>query len=298
MSNVKNYTEQGGEVTHIGGKLVFEEGASVEGFPSLDIPVATADTPGVVKPGEGLSVGADGTLNAVGGSGGNGGNSGASGSGTGGVIVLDFGGVNLADAFRAAVDVTASVSVNQFLRATDGGAPVVLTNVYWNGSLFSCQAVSCRKREAITSIGAILDSDARLLNVLTSIVYLDEGRVYCRARFLNEDEIPVDGVTLDQDTLTMQIGDENDITATVSPSDAYDDSVFWESSDTGVVGIISGEHDHTVRIAAVGDGTASVTVTTNNGSYTASCEVTVMPSEPDPEPEPEPDPEPEPEPGE
>ena len=32
--NVKNYTEQGGEITHIGGKLVFDEGGSVEGLPS------------------------------------------------------------------------------------------------------------------------------------------------------------------------------------------------------------------------------------------------------------------------
>lgn len=31
--NVKNYTELGGEVTHIGGKLIFDEGASVEGLP-------------------------------------------------------------------------------------------------------------------------------------------------------------------------------------------------------------------------------------------------------------------------
>lgn len=29
--NVKNYTEQGGEVTHIGGKLIFEKDAKVEG---------------------------------------------------------------------------------------------------------------------------------------------------------------------------------------------------------------------------------------------------------------------------
>jgi len=27
MYNTKNYTEQGGDVTHIGGKLVFDEGA-------------------------------------------------------------------------------------------------------------------------------------------------------------------------------------------------------------------------------------------------------------------------------
>ena len=31
--NAKNYTEQGGDVTHIGGKLVIEEGALVEGLP-------------------------------------------------------------------------------------------------------------------------------------------------------------------------------------------------------------------------------------------------------------------------
>ena len=31
--NAKNYTENGGDVTHIGGKLVFDEGASVEGLP-------------------------------------------------------------------------------------------------------------------------------------------------------------------------------------------------------------------------------------------------------------------------
>ena len=31
--NAKNYTEQGGDVTHIGGKLIFEEGAQVDGLP-------------------------------------------------------------------------------------------------------------------------------------------------------------------------------------------------------------------------------------------------------------------------
>jgi len=41
--NAKNYTEQGGDVTHIGGKLVIEEGASIEGLPSADnIPASEA----------------------------------------------------------------------------------------------------------------------------------------------------------------------------------------------------------------------------------------------------------------
>lgn len=36
--SAKNYTEQGGDVTHIGGKLIFEEGSSVEGLPSSFTP--------------------------------------------------------------------------------------------------------------------------------------------------------------------------------------------------------------------------------------------------------------------
>ena len=49
--NVKNYTEQGGEVTHFGGKVVFEEGSQVEGLPSPSIPDAGASTKGLVKQG-------------------------------------------------------------------------------------------------------------------------------------------------------------------------------------------------------------------------------------------------------
>ena len=32
--NCKNHTEQGGEVTRIGGRLIIEEGGSVEGLPA------------------------------------------------------------------------------------------------------------------------------------------------------------------------------------------------------------------------------------------------------------------------
>jgi len=34
--NTKNYTEQGGDITHIGGKLVFDEGGSIAGFPGAE----------------------------------------------------------------------------------------------------------------------------------------------------------------------------------------------------------------------------------------------------------------------
>lgn len=49
----KNYTEQGGEITHIGGKLVIEEGAEVTGLSgggsSYTLPQATAGALGGIK---------------------------------------------------------------------------------------------------------------------------------------------------------------------------------------------------------------------------------------------------------
>ena len=66
--NTKNYTEQGGDVTHIGGKLVFEEGSSVENFPggggAYTLPAATASKLGGVKVGSGLSITGSGVLSA------------------------------------------------------------------------------------------------------------------------------------------------------------------------------------------------------------------------------------------
>ena len=51
--NIRNYTEQGGGVTHIGGKLIIEKGAEVEGLDggggSYTLPTASADTLGGVK---------------------------------------------------------------------------------------------------------------------------------------------------------------------------------------------------------------------------------------------------------
>ena len=49
--NTKNYTEQGGDVTHIGGKLIFDTGAEVEGFPLQAAAVAdsTATSTAAIK---------------------------------------------------------------------------------------------------------------------------------------------------------------------------------------------------------------------------------------------------------
>jgi hypothetical protein len=47
--NTKNYTEQGGEKTVIGGTLEFKEGASVEGAPFAKLSAATESDLGGIK---------------------------------------------------------------------------------------------------------------------------------------------------------------------------------------------------------------------------------------------------------
>ena len=45
--NTKNYTEQGGDVTHFGGKVIFEDGCEVEGntfTPAANQAASTATT--------------------------------------------------------------------------------------------------------------------------------------------------------------------------------------------------------------------------------------------------------------
>lgn len=53
--NAKNYTEQGGEVTHFGGKVIFEEGSQIEGLPAPTIPDASTEVKGLVKQGAAIA---------------------------------------------------------------------------------------------------------------------------------------------------------------------------------------------------------------------------------------------------
>ena len=62
--NTKNYTEQGGETTHFGGKVIFEEGCEVEGGSFTEVKTATKSQKGIVKVGDGLNVNA-GTISVA-----------------------------------------------------------------------------------------------------------------------------------------------------------------------------------------------------------------------------------------
>ena len=79
----------------------------------------------------------------------------------------------------------------------------------------------------------------------------------------------VTGVSLDKTNLNLNPGKEGTLIATITPDNATNQNVTWESSDTKVVTVDNG------LVTAVAEGTATITVTTEDGNKTATCTVIV-----------------------
>jgi len=84
--------------------------------------------------------------------------------------------------------------------------------------------------------------------------------------------VPVTGVALDKDTLSLKVGNTAALTATVAPDNATNKAVTWASSNESVATVANGV------VTAVAKGTATITVTTVDGSFTDTCAVTVTTS--------------------
>lgn len=80
----------------------------------------------------------------------------------------------------------------------------------------------------------------------------------------------VTGVSLDKNSLALDRGSSQQLTATVSPDDAADKSVSWSSSDPSVASV---DEDGTVH--ALSAGSATVAATTSDGGFTDTCDVEV-----------------------
>ncbi|MDE7406217.1 MAG: Ig-like domain-containing protein [Clostridiales bacterium] len=87
--------------------------------------------------------------------------------------------------------------------------------------------------------------------------------------------VEVVDVTLDLNELTLTEGQDYTLTATITPSNATNQSMEWSSSNEDVATVDSGS------VVAVAEGSATIVVTTSNGK-TASCVVTVEAAEEEP----------------
>ena len=95
------------------------------------------------------------------------------------------------------------------------------------------------------------------------------GAGYDREIFTGTVIIPTTGITLDQTSGTLTEGDTVTLTATVSPDNASNKSVTWETSNSVVATVANGV------VTALKAGTATITAKTADGNFSATYTLTV-----------------------
>jgi uncharacterized protein YjdB len=81
--------------------------------------------------------------------------------------------------------------------------------------------------------------------------------------------VKVTGITVNPTSLSLVEGDTGSLSATISPSNADNQSVTWDSSDKSVATVSNG------TVTALKAGSATVTAKSVDGGFTASCSITV-----------------------
>ena len=112
------------------------------------------------------------------------------------------------------------------------------------------------------------DSRGYLCSSPTATGKVQGSEPAAQALFVNE-AIPVTSISLYPSQLSLYIGDSMALTATASPDNATNKTVFWSSNKPGVATVSDG------TVTAVGVGTAVITATTQDGSFADTCTVTV-----------------------
>ncbi len=92
----------------------------------------------------------------------------------------------------------------------------------------------------------------------------------CAVTVTDSSAVKVTGITLSQNTLSLEKGKTGTISATVAPSNATNKTINWSSDNTSVATVSNGV------VTAVGAGTAKITAASADGGASAVCTVTVV----------------------
>jgi len=101
--------------------------------------------------------------------------------------------------------------------------------------------------------------------------YLNDGSDFMKWRFTSLGSIAVTGVALSPGELVLNLGENADLVALISPTNASNTAVTWSTTDGNIATV-----DANGRVTAVSEGTATITVTTDDGGFTATRVVSVQ----------------------
>lgn len=125
-------------------------------------------------------------------------------------------------------------------------------------------------------------SSSRAMYYGSTEISLSQGDYYFAIRRFNTNDTPyyltlsykepiinVTSITLSPSRLTLEAGEQRNITATVLPNNATDKTILWKSSNSSVAAVDNG------TIKAISNGNATITASSMDGEISATCAVTV-----------------------
>lgn len=122
---------------------------------------------------------------------------------------------------------------------------------------------------SVASVDELGNISAKTAGVATITVSAKDGSgksATCQVTVLQH----VASVTLSNSTLTLGVGTQQQLSATVNPANASDKQVTWKTSNESVATV-----DINGLVSAVGKGTAQITATSREGNKTAVCNIEV-----------------------
>jgi uncharacterized protein YjdB len=177
-------------------------------------------------------------------------------AGNGSLVNIPVTGIVLSPA-----SLTISVGSSQQLAATIAPANASNKNLTWTSNNTAVATVSTTGMVTAVSIGTA-----------TITVTTEDGGKTATTAITTTDQVFVSGIAVLPTVATITVGNQQQLTATISPSNASNKNTTWISSDTNVATVNS-----LGLITSVAPGTCNITVTTLDGEKTATAIITIIP---------------------
>ncbi|MDQ6528401.1 Ig-like domain-containing protein [Flavobacterium sp. LHD-85] len=157
--------------------------------------------------------------------------------------------------------VTVGLGTTQQLNATIAPANATNQSVSWSSSNTAIATVNASGLVTAVSAGT----------TTITVTTADGNKTATSA--ITVAAIPVSSVAISPASASLYAGNTQQLTATISPTNATNKNVTWSSSNTAIATVNSSG-----LVTAVSSGTATITATTQDGNKTASATITVNPN--------------------
>ncbi|MDL2223488.1 Ig-like domain-containing protein [Bacteroidales bacterium OttesenSCG-928-M11] len=124
-----------------------------------------------------------------------------------------------------------------------------------------------------TNVASVQDGLITALTVgTTTVTVTTEDGNKTASCIVTVDPITVSTIVLNKTAINLSLNATEQLTYSITPSNATNQKVTWSSSNSNIVSVQDG------LITALAIGTATITITTEDGNKTANCIVTVVPT--------------------